>query len=151
MKPGICIYASGSSVSGVTLLPSGAVISYRDGSLPYAADELIALSGPLANLAAAAAAGALLSAFRCTDLLLFVFANLFFALLNLLPLRGNDGWHAVNARLLRSLSPEQAARRMKAVRAIAAAVAVAAAAALLMLTGMNPAVVSVLLFTAVPV
>ena len=75
--------------------------------------------------------------------LLFIAANLFFALFNLLPLRSNDGSNALHHLLEMPLSPSDAPKTEKILHMaglISSLLVFAAAAMLYALSGASPAV-----------
>lgn len=144
------IYALGSRVVSVEVHPVGAVISYDSAAVPYTSEAVIALAGPIANLICALAAAMLFCAFPCVELLLFVFSCLFFALFNLLPLRGNDGFNALRAFVANSRDEEAADRISKRAALIASAVGAACALWLYAVSGSSPAVAALLIFSVIP-
>ena len=104
----------------------------------------------LFNLLGALAGSLLLLGVRSTPVLLFVAANLFFAFVNLIPVRGTDGGSALFYALLQSHPPETCAR----VCAVAAGVARAVFALLFVLslyaTGGNISVAVLFLLLCMP-
>lgn len=80
-------------VRRVDIMPLGARI-VTSGTLSHKSDLKIYLSGPLTNVAVFLAFFPPAFALRQPYLLYFAFANLFLALVNLLPLAGNDGYCA---------------------------------------------------------
>lgn len=107
-----------------------ACIVYANERIPPKSEVCIALAGPLFNLLGALAGSLLLLGVRSTPVLLFVAANLFFAFVNLIPVRGTDGGSALFYALLQSHPPETCAR----VCAVAAGVARAVFALLFVLS-----------------
>jgi len=144
------IYAIGSRVVSVEVHVVGAVINYASSVVSYKSEAVIALAGPIVNLFGALAAAMLFCAFPCVELLLFVFSCLFFALFNLLPLRGNDGFNALRALVADSKGEEAADRISKRAALIASAVGAACALWLYAASGSSPAVAVLFILSVIP-
>ncbi len=95
----IAIRRAHGKVKRVDIMPLGARI-VTSGTLSHKSDMKIYLSGPCANLIAFSVFFIPAFAFRLPYLLYFAVANLFLALVNLLPLAGNDGYCALLSRRL---------------------------------------------------
>lgn len=144
------VYIAGSRVVRIDVYAVGAVILYDTASVSYKKEAAIAFAGPAANIIFGLLSSVVFLRFRCVELLLFIFASAFFALFNLLPLRGNDGWN-----ILRSLIAEKrgVVTAESAAGFIATAASVIGAVASLLLyfaSGGSPAVVVLLLFCVMP-
>ena len=144
------IRQAGASVMRVDIDVLSACIVYAKERIPPKSEVCIALAGPLFNLLGALAGSLLLLGVRSTPVLLFVAANLFFAFVNLIPVRGTDGGSALFYALLQSHPPETCAR----VCAVAAGVARAVFALLFVLslyaTGGNISVAVLFLLLCMP-
>lgn len=139
----VAIYAVGSRVTSVTLYPVGAVIYYDESRVSCKGAILVSLSGIIVNIAFAAAGSAVFYIYPTVTHLLFVAANLFFALFNILPLRNNDGSNALRHTLEMLLPPSAACKTEKILRmagSISSLLVFAAAAMLYVLSGTSPAV-----------
>ncbi len=97
------------------LRPAGAEIHFDASLLPYRKEILIHLAGPLAGIFSMGVTLLLIRARPAYDLFYFFFCNLFLTLLNLLPIKGLDGYHALFALFCLHTTPEQAARRLSPV------------------------------------
>lgn len=144
------IYALGSRVMSVEVHPVGAVIKYDSTIVSYKSEAIIAMAGPLVNLLFAFISAVIFCTFPCVELLLFVFSCIFFALFNLLPLRGNDGFNALRAFAAHSRGEEAADRIAKRAAMIASAVGAAAALWMYAASGSSPAVAVLLMLSVLP-
>ena len=108
------IKAFGAEIRRVDINVLSALIVYDGEGLSLRQEVTVALSGALFNLLSALAGSLLLCAYPCAVLLLFVAANLFFALINLLPVCGNDGGSALLFALQTAL-PLDASERIATV------------------------------------
>lgn len=106
------ILLCGGKITDFYFHPFGAEIKYSS-SLSYKKDFIIALCGPLANLASFTVCLPFL--FKNTDMyfLFFAFCNLFLALLNLLPLRTFDGGRMLGILYMSVLPYEKALKLSK--------------------------------------
>ena len=121
------IYAVGSRVTSAALYPVGAVIYYAESRVSCKGAIFVSLSG----------------IYPTVTHLLFIAANLFFALFNLLPLRNNDGSNALHHLLEMLLPPSDAPKTEKILHMaglISSLLVFAAAAMLYALSGASPAV-----------
>ena len=137
------IYAVGSRVTSATLYPVGAVIYYDESRISFKNAILASLSGIIANVFFAAVGTAVFFAYPTVTHLLFIAANLFFALFNLLPLRNNDGSNALKHLLEMLLPPSDAQKTEKILHMaglISSLLVFTAAAMLYLLSGASPAV-----------
>ena len=102
--------ACGCGVKSITLYPFGADIRESGGVRSYKTDMLVALAGPLANLAAALFVFGLFP--------LFSVYCVVYALFNLLPVRMLDGGRALESLLLCRFEQHTADSVMKAAAAV---------------------------------
>lgn len=110
----------------------------------------IALSGPLFNLLGALAGSLLLLSIRSAGVLLFVAANLFLALVNLIPVRGTDGGNALFYTLLPFFPPDVCTRTCAVVSGAARAVFALLFALSLYATGGNLSLAVLFLLLCMP-
>ncbi len=137
------IYAVGSRVTSAALYPVGAVIYYAESRVSCKGAIFVSLSGIIANMAFAAVGTVVFCIYPTVTHLLFIAANLFFALFNLLPLRSNDGSNALHHLLEMLLPPSDAPKTEKILHMaglISSLLVFAAAAMLYALSGASPAV-----------
>ena len=114
----LCLYLQNVPVTRFDLEPMGATIFYRDTALPPQKSAKIAFAGAFANLVTALLASPFLlfvGETRSPFLFFFVFCNLFFAFLNLLPLEHLDGGKLLFELLLCKKAPDTAERICKTV------------------------------------
>ena len=104
------IRQAGAPIVRVDVDVLSACIVYADERVPPKSEVCIALAGPLFNLLGALAGSLLLLHVRSTPVLLFVASNLFFAFVNLIPVRGTDGASALFYTLLQFYPPETCTR-----------------------------------------
>lgn len=137
------IYAVGSRVTSAALYPVGAVIYYAESRVSCKGAIFVSLSGIIANMAFAAVGTVVFCIYPTVTHLLFIAANLFFALFNLLPLRNNDGSNALHHLLEMLLPPSDAPKTEKILHMaglISSLLVFAAAVMLYALSGASPAV-----------
>ncbi len=103
----------GAKITSFTLTPLGADISIDRMRLSYGKEFLVFLTGGLFNLMCAAVC--LLYAETSPAASYLMFANLLYAVFNLLPVRGLDGGGALEDVLLLYLTPDRADRAAHAV------------------------------------
>ncbi len=103
----------GAKITSFTLTPLGADISIDRMRLSYGKEFLVFLAGGLFNLMCAAVC--LLYAETSPTASYLMFANLLYAVFNLLPVRGLDGGGALEDVLLLYLTPDRADRAAHAV------------------------------------
>ena len=84
----------------ITIDIFGALIEVDDSRCAYSHEAILSLSGPIFNLISALIA---LYLHMGTDVRLFVVSSFFFAIINLLPIRGFDGGRALACILLTRL------------------------------------------------
>ncbi len=97
----------GADIFSVCILPCGVVISSDCTKLSYKKEALTALSGIAANLVTGGTALAAWFIFKDIYLLFFVFCSLFFAVINLIPVKTFDGARALKALLLHYFCQEK--------------------------------------------
>lgn len=102
----------GAPIEGIYLQPFGINIRIREScAVSYPADACIALAGPMASLAAAAAAFGYSAIFGLGEgSAFFLMTNLLLMSLNLLPVDTLDGGRALRALLLMRMLPDAADR-----------------------------------------
>ena len=100
-------------VSALDLSAGGAEIRYT-GKMSYKSDFIIAIMGPVANIASAFLAAKLLPPYGVIDKNLFSGANMLYAAINLLPLSITDGGRALDALLCMTIGSVAAERTISA-------------------------------------
>ena len=125
-------------------------IVYADARVPPRTEVGIALAGPLFNLRGARAGSLLLLYVRSAGVLLFVAANLFLALVNLIPVRGTDGGNALFYTLLPFFPPDVCTRTCTVVSGAARAVFALLFALSLYATGGNLSLAVLFLLLCMP-
>ncbi len=144
------VYIAGSRVVRIDVYAVGAVIFYDTAVVSYKKEAAIAFAGPAANIIFGLLSGLVFSRFRSVGLLLFIFANAFFALFNLLPLRGNDGWNILRSLIAENRGVSEAESVAGVIAATASMIGAVAAFWLYFTSGGSPAVVVLLLFCVMP-
>ena len=146
----VAVYLLGSRVLQIELHAVGAVIFFDHAAVSYKKEALIAFSGPLANIIFGLIAAAFFLRFKSVMLLLFVLSCAFFAVFNLMPLKGNDGWNIVRALCADKKGIEFAEKATQIIAAVASALGALSALYLYRISGASPAVAALLLFSAIP-
>lgn len=132
----------GASVASVEVLPFGVSVTLgRSSALSCRAEIIGALCGPLMNLVSAAAATALLSV-QIAGLKYFIYCNIAFFVLNLLPVVPLDGGRILYFFMLERLSVDMTGRISRIISVVLALLLTAAGIYLAVSTGYN---ISVLL------
>ncbi len=102
----IAAKAVGAEVRRTDVMPFGAQIQ-TDGRLcGYGEDALVCAAGAIANFVGAVCAYFAYRFYPSSEILFLLFANLFYAFFNMLPIRGLDGGGFAEALLLRRYEPE---------------------------------------------
>lgn len=135
----IAIKGVGGSIKRVDIMPLCARI-VTGGAMPHKADMLIFLSGPTANIIMFLLYLPFLFVSNSPFVWYFAFVNLFLALINLLPIPGNDGYRAIESFFHIRSGEETVARRMRIVSVTAKTVFFALSFAAVVLSGFNPGV-----------
>lgn len=130
--------------------PFGGMMAYTSEGLSYDGEMAICAGGIFFNLAAAFAASLFLSCFMSEYLLLFIFSCVFFALINIIPLKSNDGGRLVYLSAAKRKGDEYAAKALKWVSFSGAAVLFALGAYVLYLSGFNNGLCIFFLLAAIP-
>lgn len=144
------IYACRQKICRVLLLPFGALIQYTTEKLGYRGEMAIVSGGILSNLLFAFLGSLFLLRFQNEYLFLFVLSSLFFALVNLVPLRQNDGGRLLYLSVSSRRGVEHAEKALKAASLFGAALLLALGAFLLYLSGYNNGLCIFLLLAAIP-
>ncbi len=103
----------GVGIRSVRILPVGISIVREEKLISYPREILLALSGPMINLVL------FFALCRCEGYTaFFAFSNLFYGLVNLVPIKGLDGGAALENLLLCFFEPNTEARVMRAISVI---------------------------------
>lgn len=129
----------GAKIKRVDIEVLGALIAYADGDTSLNADIVISMGGILFNLSAAVIGILFFTLFYDVYLLIFIAANFALAFVNLLPVSILDGGRALNAILLKKCEIVQAEKIAHGISFIAKIVLLGFSAVLIVLSGMNTA------------
>ncbi len=139
-----------SRVLYVEIHPFGGVIGYDFFGLSYLDDVLISISGGLFNIVFALIGAVCFAFFPFVEVLLFVFANLFFLVFNLTPLKGNDGYNAIFYALQKNRSLQEAEKAADIFALIALVLWFSVCALLYSVSGASPVVGAIIVFLLIP-
>lgn len=102
----IAVKAVGAEVVRIDVMLFGAQIKTGGRLCTYAEDALVYVSGAAANFVGAVCAYFAYLFYPTSEIMFLLFANLFYAFFNMLPIRGLDGGGFLEALLLRKYEPE---------------------------------------------
>jgi len=142
----VCLKALGTKKPELSLGLCGAVIRVDTRSLSYRSEAAVYLSGAAANSVFAALSLLVLGQGFRIRLAFFFFANLFYAVLNLLPLRNFDGGRAFECILLLLFDPFTVEKAVRWVYAVSSALLFAGSVYSVTVFGLNPTLVAVSLW-----
>ena len=143
------VRCAGSRVTRMTVYPFGGLLECT--SPPDAKGELLIQAGGIAVNAACAFAGACAFVlFKNACLLMFVFASLFFAVTNLIPVRSSDGGKMLYIWAEQRRGGEYAEKLCRRAAFAGRAALAAAAGYVLWLSGFNNGLCVILLIAAAP-
>lgn len=108
----IAIKSAKGSIKRIDIMPLCARI-VTSGTMSHKADIAVFLCGPCANLAVFLMYVPFLFVSRSPYIWYFAAVNLFLAVLNLLPIPGNDGYRALDAFFKKRFDEDIAFRRVK--------------------------------------
>ena len=134
------IKAVGGNVRRVDIMPLGARI-VTSGTMAHVQDIAVYLCGPVANLVFFSLSLPLALAVRSPYCLYFSLANLFLALVNLLPVSGNDGFCVLSAAVSRKAQGERLYSALNGVRRLSEAVFCLLSFTAVFASGFNPGVI----------
>jgi stage IV sporulation protein FB len=137
-------------INSIEILPFGALISHTTDNLSFEGEKAIAAGGILFNLLAAFFASVFLTWFKNGYLLLFVLSNLFFAVINIVPLKTNDGGRLFYIAALNRHGIEHAEKVAKYVSAFGTAMLLVMAVFILYISGFNNGLCVFFLLLAIP-
>ncbi|MBQ9940273.1 MAG: hypothetical protein IJO74_01895 [Clostridia bacterium] len=100
----VAMRVAGVSADRVDILLFGAKIK-MNGYLGYGTDMLIYASGAIANLMAALSAYVIYFNYQSTIVMFVIISNIFYALFNMLPIRGLDGGEFLECLLMNYFHP----------------------------------------------
>ncbi len=144
------IYACGQRITGFEIEPFGGLLTYTSDGLDYGEETAIAAGGIFFNLISAFVASMLLTWFKNEYLLLFILSCVFFALVNMAPLKSNDGGRLVYLSAARRKGEEHAEKALRRASVFGAALLFALGAYVLYLSGFNNGLCIFFLLAAIP-
>lgn len=107
------------SITSLTVEPFGAEMRYTSKNLSYAEEKLILFGGMAFNSAFSFVSATVFYFFPNEYVLLFMFSCLFFAFINIVPFKSNDGGRIIYLILCESHGMESADKAMKIISSIA--------------------------------
>lgn len=136
----LAVKSVGSKIGRVDIMPLGARI-ITVGITSHKSDTKVYLSGPLANILFFALSLPFGIAIRSPYALYFSLCNLFLALVNLLPVSGNDGYNALIAFISQKTEEEKLFRLMEKARKISETVFILLSFLAVFASRFNPGVI----------
>lgn len=136
----LAIKKAGGKIGRVDIMPLGARI-VTVGLTSHKSDIKVYLQGPCANLLFFSLSFPFAVAVHSPYVLYFALCNLFLAVLNLLPIRGNDGYHALSAFISQNAEEEKIFFLMEKTRKISEAVFFILSLLSVFASGFNPGVI----------
>ncbi|MEG1742618.1 MAG: hypothetical protein RR246_00430, partial [Clostridia bacterium] len=146
----VCIKFLGGKIKSIIAEPFGAIIEYGSERLSYGDEVKISLFGIFFNLIGGFLGSLVFCFFVDTYVLLFVFACLFFAVINAIPIHGSDGSNALYYCLIKNKTPDEAEHVVKYVSVASRIFFASIGILLLFLTNFNNSLFALLLFAVIP-
>jgi len=144
------IYACGQKITGFELEPFGGLITYTSERLSYEGETAICAGGILFNLVSAFIASVFLTWFISEYLFLFIMSCVFFAVINMVPLKSNDGGRLIYLSVAKRHGEERADKMLRRASVIGAAILICIGAYVLYLSGFNNGLCIFFLLAAIP-
>lgn len=146
----ILIYSHGQKVTRIDIEPFGGTIGYTSEGLGYNEEASICAAGIFFNLLFAFLGCLPLGVLRSEYLLLFIFSCLFFAFINIIPLKTNDGGHLIYLRTAKNKGEEAAEKALKTASVIGGVILAALGIFILYLSDFNNGMCVLFILAAIP-
>lgn len=144
------IFSQKQKITNIEILPFGGVISHTAEGLSYEGEMAICAGGIFFNLVFAFVSSFFLTWYKSEYLLLFIFSCLFFAVINLIPLKTNDGGRLAFLSALKKRGEEYAEKAVKYYSLFGMIFLLALAGYILYLSGFNNGLCIFFLLAALP-
>ncbi|MDD4124410.1 MAG: M50 family metallopeptidase [Victivallales bacterium] len=144
------IFVYGQKITRFEIEPFGGLMTYTSEGLSYEGETAICAGGILFNLIAAFLASLFLTWCKNEYLFLFILSCIFFAVINLVPLKSNDGGRLIYLSALKRRGEEYAEKAQKRASIFGAALLLCLGAYILYLSGFNNGLCIFFLLAAIP-